>query len=454
MVMQTNLLGKLVDRGLTVALICPDKEDANLKDYCNRAGVKLCQFDRKSNFWSTQYSKTRMYFLENINKNTALLEKYKYYTEINKPIRLKTKMKYFGFKAIHDLKEIFPFIKSWYKNREEKHLESGEADQFINSLSPKILVATYPVDFREAMLLTSGKKTGIKTVLHLLSWDNISCKGHFPALADEYIAWGPIMENELKEYYNIDEAKIHTCGVPHFDLHIQTVGNPAAKVHLEGLGLNAQQPYIFFGMSSPRFAPFEIDIVEHLADQVESGTYGKEMQLVIRPHPQNIQSGMADKSWLPRLDELDTMSKVAVDFPDLTTSKLQWSMQEKDMERLSQLLAGASVSLNSGSTLSIDSMMCDTPVVLTSFDGDNKLDYWKSARRLTDYNHLSKLISYKGVPVATNYKELQQRIEMFLSDPQSLSGARKMTIQQECLGTGQSTERVVVTLEKIVLADV
>lgn len=450
MVTQTNLLGLLVQAGRKVALISPDKNDSNLKEYCTKHNVQLYEFNPSSKFWTSQYTDIRKYFLEDIDNNVALKEKHiwatRYNTSKNPINHIRPRLAYIAYK----LTKKFPSIRSWYKAREEKHLESIEADSLIEKLKPKLLIATYPVNFAEAMLLKSGNKNPqIKTLIHLLSWDNISCKGHFPQLADEYIAWGPIMKQEFIDYYNIEPNKIHECGVPHFDVHIVNRNTDTFKKEVTRLGLNPDHPYLFFGMSSPRFAPREIDIVEWLAKKITEGEFGENLQLVVRPHPQNVQGYMADKSWIPRLQKICN-HRVAIDMPSLINSNLAWSMKENDMNTLSALLSGSKICLNSGSTVCIDALMCHVPVILTSFDGDHQLEYWKSSRRLIDYPHLKKMISYGGISVANNFKSLHNLIHLYLKDPYHLIEARENTVGLQCIKlSGNATNQAIECLNHI-----
>lgn len=431
MVTQTNLMGQLVERGLRVALITPDAEDDNLVAYCEKQGVKLYSFNPASSFWTTGYGEARRYFLEDIRNNTALWEKHLSAIRPNssngKGKQLRIRLLYIA----HLLTQRFPKLKNWYQKRESKYLKSGEANKFIQQIDPQLLIATYPVSFKEAMLLRAAQQQQKATAIHLLSWDNISCKGHFPALADRYIAWGEIMKAEFMEYYNIEAKQIHALGVPHFDLHLQSRQQPQHRNYLTELNLNPDKPYLLFGMSSPRFAPKEIDIVEWLAAQIQEDIFGSDMQLVVRPHPQNVQGNMSDQSWLPRLQAINK-GKVAVDFPNLVESKLPWSMQMKDMYRLSNLLAGSVVNINSGSTLSIDALMCDTPVILTSFDGSAELNYWESARRLIDYPHLKKLVALGGVEVVESFEQLNKQINKFIQNRDANKTMRAQTIRQQC----------------------
>jgi len=452
MVLQTSLLGKLVDKGYKVGLITPDQNDEYLSEASKEQGFKLMNFNFKSNFWNENYYNKRKYLFEDIKTNPALWEKHlkaiKNNTSRHPWRHIRPYHNFYLYKRIKKN----PKLRLRYKQKEQVKLESAAADNLIREYAPKVLVSTYPVNWKEAVLLHAGNKhKGTKTVLHLLSWDNISCKGHFPELADSYITWGKIMSEELKEYYQVDSDQIFECGVPHFDLHIKTKRNPNPVPYLNNLGLNSKQPYLFFAMSSPYFAPREIDIVEWLSEQVVNNKFGINLQLIVRPHPQNVSGNMMDASWLPRLKRLGNKDRVAVDYPQLSNeSKLKWSMEKGDMRRLSHLISGSSITLNSGSTISIDSLMLDKPVILTSFDGLDTLPFWQSARRLIQFPHLKKLIDLGGISVVNDYEELRDQINEYIENPTLKIQKRKSSLFEECgLNDGKATNRVVKVFEEI-----
>ena len=451
MVMQTNLLGQLVEEGKSVTIIVPDKNDATLKAYCEKRGVAMVEYNETKGFWNANYLFKRKYYLEDIRNNPALWEKHMFsafFTPSLHPFRFIRPHFYY---LIYLLIKLFPVIRKRFQKNEKKYLESVSAREILEKINPKVFVSTYPVTFLEALLLyQANQREETKTCIHLLSWDNITCKGAFPALADYYIAWGDVMAGEFKEYYQIPDDKIMKCGVPHFDLHVQVKNNPNYEVYLDQLGLNPKQEYLFVAMSAPRFTPREIDVVEQLAKWVEEGKYGN-TQLVIRPHPQNMQGNLSDKSWLPRLKELNKYAKVAVDFPELENSKMSYSMKSSDMERLSQLLTGARVVVNSGSTVTIDALMHQKPVVIISFDANDKLPYWRSSRRLINYTHLKKLVSFNGVSVVKSFLELDREIEQNLTDPNYKKAERRHTLEKECeVIDGTATEAVKTALINIV----
>lgn len=446
MLTQTDLLGELRRAGRRVALICPDDEDPNLRAYCQQAGVELYRFDPVSRYWTEEYFTARRYLLEDIDANPALLEKHRRAIRSYQGRNPWKWLRPYAYYGLHRLKKHLPSISRWYAAREQKHLDQPAARALLDRIDPATVVSTYPVNFSEAMLLHAAKKRGSLTVIHLLSWDNITAKGRFPQPADHYLAWGPIMVEELATNYGVADDRVEQCGVPHFDVHARVREKPEPTKYLMEMGLDPTRPYLFFGMSSPRFAPREIEIVEWMARQIEQDRFGPRLQLVVRPHPQNVSGSMADPTWLPRLEAL-AGPRLAVDYPELRQSKMPWSMTSRDMERMSHLLAGARICFNSGSTLSIDALMVDTPVVLTSFDGAARLPYWQSARRLIDYVHLQKLVDLGGVRITNDFTSLADIISRFLAVPDYLFPERRASRDRQIgFSDGSATQRVVAAL--------
>ena len=122
---------------------------------------------------------------------------------------------------------------------------------------------------------------------------------------------------------------------------------------------------------------------------------------------------------------------------------MRWSMQQRDMVTMAAQLACASVVLNSGSTMSIDALMHDRPVIITAFDGEETLEYWRSARRLLDFSHLKKFYSYEGISVVENYAFLVFEISRYLQSLEYKSAERRRATTAECYNADfGATDRV------------
>jgi len=445
MITQTGLLARLAAGGIRISLLVPDIEDPGFLRVREETGVELVEYIVEEGWMRRGLFHFRKFVLNDIEANPALLEKYMVRRTAKDRSPLKRGFDYLEYGAFKTAKR-FPVIRKGFQRFEARLLRSEAVQRQLRELQPDWLVCTYPVMSPEPEYLLAAREVGIPSVLQLLSWDNITAKGQFPALADRYGVWGDCMADELKEYYNISEGNINRLGVPHFDRHHQALQHPEID-RLAGFGLDPAQPYLFVAMSAPRYCPREIDIVEWLANRAAA----REFQLLVRPHPQNVTGDMADKSWLHRLEAVGRLDNVGLFMPRMNVdSRLLYSIDRDDLTEFSQLLAGAAMVLNSGSTVSIDAMMCGRPVVLTSFDAAEDLPYWQSARRLKDYVHLHKFISHGGVKVTSNYAELEAAITTYLEEPTTDAKAREATVRYYCLAAdGRATERSVAFYEEL-----
>ena len=135
---------------------------------------------------------------------------------------------------------------------------------------------------------------------------------------------------------------------------------------------------------------------------------------------------------------------MAVDYPDLLNSEgLQWSLEKEDMIRQAHLLEGCSIMLNSGSTMSIDALCHNKPVIITAFDGVKMKPYWLSARRLIDFPHLDTLNMLGGYSTVDSFEQLKNTIEELLRNGMKDFDIRRQALQSECVPDKNSTQRVV-----------
>lgn len=447
MLLQTGLLGKLRALGREVCVIPPDDSDPVLREYCDRHGIGLHPFSSGKWIWKTNYGLYRSYFLENLQSNAALYEKHNYEVHLRhgglifRIIPRFLMVLQFVFTRLRVLQKAFIAMESLL-------LRDVRATKLLKEIQAGMVVSTYPVNHREGILLHNARKGKIPTAIHLLSWDNISCKGRFYALADRYIAWGPVMVEEFIAHYRIPEKHIAACGVPHFDLHHQMQNDPERLDLIRKTGMDPSKPYLIFGMSSPRFAPKEIDVVESIASGITSGIWGPDIQMLVRPHPQNVLGWMADPEWIKRLEKLEG-PRIRIFYPLLAKSHLPWSMELEDMRLLSAALSGCLVCINSCSTLSIDALMSGKGNIAPMFDGKEQLPYWQSARRLLDYTHIRKFVASGGTEVAVNYEDLQHKISSFLEEPEKHYAAARAARQRACGSSlGDATNRVAQALDE------
>jgi hypothetical protein len=451
MVLHSDILPELRSRDVSVALVVPNADEPVMKDMAERHEVALFEAPDVYSRLTTEYEwLIRRYLFEDVLSNPSLKSWHLKLKDMpERPFRNRIRAAF--YLAVNRLSLRSSRFRALLERLEKRlFLDNEQVEAVLKRIQPKLLVSTYPVSILEAAFLHEARKAGITTVSQLLSWDNITSKGRFSVVSDYFVTWGPIMSAELGEYYAVPSSKISECGVAHFDRHLSAVKSGRASQILAEIGLDPARPFLFFGMSSPTVSPNEIEVVEWLAREVRQGAFGHELQLIVRPHPQNIQGYTADQSWLPRLQAV-AGGPVAVDYPALVQSAMSWNMEEDDLPRLVNLLAASSIVLNSGSTLAIDAIIHDKPVILTLFDGSETLPWHRSIRRYREVIHMRKLIELGGLQVAGSYDELKAQIAQYLADPSLDAAGRALTRAHEC-GTidGRACSRIAGVLTRLV----
>lgn len=451
MILHSKILPELRSRGLSVAIVVPHADEGVMQSVSEKLGVQVFEAPSLDSKHLVEYEwLIRRYLFEDVLANPSLRSWHlKLKDSETHPFRHLVRS--WVYLAINRLSLSSRWVRDRLDTLERRFfLENDEVAAVVARVSPKLLVSTYPVSILEACFLHEADKSGVTTVSQLLSWDNITSKGRFSSVSDYYVSWGPIMSEELREYYDVPESRIFECGVAHFDEHVNAVVPGECGRILKDIGLDPERPFILFGMSSPTVSPHEIDVVEWLAETVRKGNLGPHVQLIVRPHPQNIQGYTSDPSWLPRLESL-AGGPVVVDYPVMEKSKLAWNMDAGDLPHLVNLLSGCAICVNSGSTLAIDGIIHDRPVILSLFDGDADLPWHRSIRRYNDVIHMRKLIELGGLRVASSYDQLANHIKSYLADPSLDSEGRAHTRLRECGKVdGHACERIADVLAGLV----
>lgn len=448
-VLHTDLVPELKRLGCSVGILVANGGADSIREPASRLEVEVFEAPAISFASSTREQMMRRYLTENVRKNPALWANHLIMANNRSP---RKRVMAHGYLLLSKLAAAFPPLRRAKEKEMRAQLVSPELEALLKRISPSLVASTYPASPMEAAALLAAKNHGMRTLGQLLSWDNITCKGRFTVVPDSFISWGPIMSEELAEYYGVGPDRVVECGVAHFDPHSAPVPKEQIAASMESVGLDPAKPYLLFAMSSPYFFPKEIDVVEWLAGKVAAGAFGPDIQLMVRPHPQNVTGSMADLSWLPRLDALKG-PRVGIDYPKMGGQGLSWNMDESDLPHLAAIVAGCSISLNSGSTMAIDCLMRDRPVILTPFDADDKSIPWHaSGRRVTEYIHLRKLIETGGLDVAASFAELETAIKAYLADPGRLAEKRIFARQRECgPSDGQAGKRIAAAVAKMAM---
>lgn len=286
-------------------------------------------------------------------------------------------------------------------------------------------------------VLKCAASMNIPTVLLVASWDNLT-KGVFPTRPDRLVVWNPIMFEEAQELHGFRPEQIFVGGVPQFDIYADRSRIPDRETFFRRVGADPAKGLISFSMTDPKICPDEADVIEILWKAASEGRLHKPCQILARVHPQSAARGAA------YLERFKGLPGLLIDIPGrATTAFIDRDPSVEDMLHLAATVLHSDVVTNTRSTIAIDGVALDRPVVCAGFDGYRTLPYHDSVRRYLDYSHYRKMLDIGGVKVASSPDELLAQVNAYLRDPTLDREGRARIVERECRAIdGKTGERV------------
>ncbi len=272
------------------------------------------------------------------------------------------------------------------------------------------------------------------------SWDNLTSKAFFPFSLKALIVWNEVLAQEAVELFDFPREKIYITGIPRYDIFFRKTEFRIKEEYFKSKGLDIKKNLITYCTGSSATGQTSIDpttpepkIASFIADQIENGII-LNAQLIVRLHPQ------ADISHYKNLND---RKGVFVQIPGNKSNFQDRLFSEKDDVEFGENMLYSDVVVNLASTVTIDAVVFNTPVICINFDFYGERPFKHSIKRFYEFDHYAKLLQNGGVKLAESKEELIDNINEYLSNPQLDSDGRKRIVNQQCVFTdGKSGERV------------
>ena len=309
------------------------------------------------------------------------------------------------------------FLRDLLRVLDYRFLQVSEVSKFRDLLTQHkadLVISTFVNGNSEAALIKAAKKEGIKSIGFPKSWDNLSKHG-LRAKPDLLVVWNDFMREQAVDFDNYSNDEIEVVGVPQFDNYIDTSILMSREEFCNLYKLDSSKKIILFGSEGKLF-PTDTAIADILSDSIKRW----DAQLLIRPHYGYKNDEVKFKDSLKKMD-------VQVDLVNNPSSNLRdaWDYSEEFASRFRNCLHHADVLINTASTLSIDAIAFDTPVINVAFDGRNKLPYKKSIARWYETHYYQRVLSYQATTVVHSDLELTEAIDTYFVDPTHRSENRE-----------------------------
>ena len=319
---------------------------------------------------------------------------------------------------------------------------SSETMEVLQSFNPDLVFNASHSHSRNALgFLYASKRLGIPISTFLFSWDNLTSQGRvFPAYDYYYMAWAERIRRDLHLIYPKTKATcVRVTGTPQFDEHFDSSRFWSREHFLAQVGANPERPLILYSTGMSHHFPQERFFIERSAKLLLEMEDLGSPQLLVR---------LYGKEKNPELfDDLGSES------PNIVMCPVRWEKNfqtpcPEDGELWVNALRHCDLGINIASTVSLELMMFDHPVVNIAFNPPGKDDRTPDYFTYYEFDHYRPLVQCGAVELARNDQELKALIRNALKNPSRLSSNRQSFLKDffgETLD-GKSSDRIAAAL--------
>jgi CDP-glycerol glycerophosphotransferase (TagB/SpsB family) len=265
------------------------------------------------------------------------------------------------------------------------------------------------------------------------SWDALSTKGCLVMPIDSYLVWNQVMKNELITLHGVLDGQITITGIPQFDVYAEPTPDARREEFLLEQGLDPAKKTVLFATSPGGLTPEEPEILSRLVSTLIREHSGS-VQLLVRVHQQDDVGRYASIK-----DQNVRFQVPGVRKKNLEDNRL---MDQADLRSLRDTLLYSDVVVNTVSTITIDAVALNRPVINIAFDLTEK-DFQRSVRRYFSWVHIQLIVRSGASKLADSFDSLVGLITRYLENPDLEQEQRTRFAEAMCYRVdGKSADRI------------
>lgn len=286
--------------------------------------------------------------------------------------------------------------------------------ELFDRYQPDIVCISHLYGWADQHLLAEAKRRRIATMGMASGWDHLD-KYYLPFHVDRLLAQSEEMQEAAIQHQLYPEKDIEIVGYSYFDFIQEPKNLMTRKETLERLGFPEDARFILY-VSGSAYCPDEPDIIEEMVRWIDAGEFeNANLHLVVRPYPGARGADRAfDEEKFNRFESHPRVGFYRQPF---------WGDIEKSRYFIS-LLAYAEVVLAVYTTIALEAVVLDTPILAPAFDGHTTRPLHRSIRRFEMMDHFQHVLRLGAMATARNFGELRDYIVKYLADRSYLAKNR------------------------------
>jgi hypothetical protein len=243
---------------------------------------------------------------------------------------------------------------------------------------------------------------------------------------DFYFVWSDLMKKELLYFYpNTKVENVKVVGTQQFEPYVMPEYEISKDEFYDKFNLKSTDKTICYSCADVSIGQNDPIVISAIARAIRNNQINEKVQLLVRTSPA----------------EDDSRFKIIrEDFPEIIWNVPKWILtrdnhvetwsqrvpSEEDVIDLRAILEYVDLNINMCSTMSLDFMLFDKPVINTVFGNTENGMY--DDQRFLNFVHFKKVVDSGAVTIAKNEYELIDQINHVLNNPKERSGQRAAMI--------------------------
>ncbi|MDP3358900.1 MAG: hypothetical protein Q8S41_06070 [Lutibacter sp.] len=298
-----------------------------------------------------------------------------------------------------------------------------------------------------APFLVAAKQLKIPASTFIFSWDNLASKGRMLGTFDHFLVWSELMKDELLHFYpKVKKENVKVVGTPQFEPYVMPKYETKKEDFLKKFQLESDKKVVCYSCADVSIGKNDPVVITAIANAIRSNAMNSEAQLLVRTSPAE------DDARFKAIRE--AFPEIKWNVPKWTLTRENhsesWSQRvpnEEDIKDLRAILEYVDLNVNMCSTMSLDFMLFNKPVINTVFGNETNGLY--NDQRFLNYGHYKKVAESGAVTIAKNEEELIAQMNEALANPSERTAQRKamidLQISKDLVGT---SKRIAETLSQ------
>jgi hypothetical protein len=301
-------------------------------------------------------------------------------------------------------------------------------EPLFEKYTPDLVFSATVYDASDFRLLKYAAGVGVRSIGMIKSWDNLTSKDFLLIHPDRLIVHNELIRDDAITYGLYPADRIFVSGIPQFDVYTRDGFNMEREEFFSTQRLDPNKKLIVYAAVGSWLFRKESEAIRMLSDIISSGELGYPAQLYVRLHP----AYTSDDESIKTLPNTVVFRPGKVD-PAKPGLRSAWEFDVEETRTLAATLRHADVTINCGSTMSIEAAFFDAPIINLDFDGEVNDPYWLSVRRMYRREHYLPLQRSGGIRFPKNRRELVADLRAYLADRSLDSDGRERIVREECV---------------------